>query len=231
MAGLLRSTITQGLVRNPYARLKASYYPILFASVAASAGAHFAIFSTASFDAFGDYGIHSDPALEQVQIESRFDLPPPPEQIARPAIPVLSTRLDISEDITIGSVLLADNPVELLPPPTTEVETDVSDQPTFTPYEIKPELKNAAEVLRELQRLYPAMLKEAGIGGTVTLWVFIDESGTVRNTRVVTTSEYPELDAVAEQVVRVAARFSPAFNRDMRVPVWIQIPVGFEARR
>ena len=52
----------------------------------------------------------------------------------------------------------------------------------------------------------------------------------MRNTRVVSSSGFTELDQVAERVMSEAARFSPAYNRDTRVPVWIQMPVTFEAR-
>ncbi len=62
------------------------------------------------------------------------------------------------------------------------------------------------------------------------LWVYIDEEGVVRNTKVVQSSGsgYPALDEAAEAVMR-QARFKPAINRDQRVPVWVQFPLTFQA--
>jgi protein TonB len=62
------------------------------------------------------------------------------------------------------------------------------------------------------------------------LWVRIDESGTVQETRVVTSSDHDQLDRVAQDLIRKAARFSPALNRGQTVAVWIQLPVTFQAR-
>ncbi len=103
---------------------------------------------------------------------------------------------------------------------------DVGAKPTFTPYEVQPEIRNRSEFVTALEQNYPVPLRDAGIGGTVRLWVFIDESGTVANTQVVGPSEHPMLDEAALASVRVL-KFSPAMNRDERVPVWIQFPVTF----
>jgi periplasmic protein TonB len=77
---------------------------------------------------------------------------------------------------------------------------------------------------------YPGVLRNAGIGGTVLLWVQIDERGSVRQTEVMESSGYAQLDRVAEEVMREVARFRPALNRDQAVTVWVQIPVVFETR-
>ena len=162
--------------------------------------------------------------------QSVYEIPPPPEQIARPAVPVMSTNVDISTDITIGEVQFDDFVLDAPPPPPTIAAVEHSDQPSFTPYEIRPKLLNGRQVQDALLSYYPPTFKAAGIGGITTLWIFIDESGAVKNTKVVESSGFTELDAVAERVMREAANFSPAYNRDTKVPVWIQMPVEFEAR-
>ena len=172
----------------------------------------------------------ADESIESVEIIQEFEIPPPPEQIARPAVPVLSTDISISDDITIGEVTFEDNPVSDLPPPPTGQGVNISDQPTFTPYEVQPELRNRSAFAQALERRYPAMLKDAGIGGRVVLWVFINESGAVQNTRIVESSGYDQLDQTAEELMREVAQFSPALNRDQRVPVWVQLPVTFTTR-
>jgi TonB family protein len=71
------------------------------------------------------------------------------------------------------------------------------------------------------------MLKDAGIGGTVILWVYIDESGTVQKSQVNKTSGYPAMDKAAQDVAG-DMQFSPAYNRDKKTPVWIAIPIEFK---
>jgi TonB family protein len=212
--------------RKAYDPLRDDYAAYFFMAITVAALIHLAVLATARFDVLGGWEMRRADELAQVELRE-YQVPPPPEAVARPAIPVLSTRVDISEEITIGSVLLRDNPVHSLPAPSLGEPVDVSESPAFTPYEVRPQLRNAAEVQRALQQGYPAYFRDAGVGGRVILWVFINEAGEVRNTRVVEGCGYPELDGIAENVVRQVARFSPAYNRDQRVPVWIQIPVTF----
>jgi TonB family protein len=101
--------------------------------------------------------------------------------------------------------------------------------PRFTPYTVKPNLLNRNEVSRALVRHYPPMLRDAGVGGTVLTWVFVDERGTVAKAEVRTSSGNGELDRAALAVARVM-RFSPARDRDREVGVWIQLPIVFRTR-
>jgi TonB family protein len=209
-------------------RLKDRFASYVGAAIAVSALLHFAAFSVGGFR-IPDFGLRLAPPIQQIEFQKRVEIPPPPAAIARPAIPVVSTNVFIDPDVTIGSVLIRDNPTDRLPPPPVPATPDISEQPVFTPYSVRPELRNSAELMQALERNYPRALKDAGIGGTTLLWVFIDIAGAVQNTRVVESSGYREFDEIAEQVVRGTARFSPAYNRDERVPVWIQIPITFRS--
>ena len=82
---------------------------------------------------------------------------------------------------------------------------------------------------RALEREYPPILRDAGIGGTVQVHFFIDEEGMVQRTLVAQTSGHASLDEAALRVANVF-RFSPALNLDKIVPVWIAIPVTFQTR-
>lgn len=110
-----------------------------------------------------------------------------------------------------------------------EKKEDVSAAPTFTPYTVSPDLRNRDEVGRALEREYPPLLRDAGLGGRVNVWLFINEEGIVQNTRVNESSGHPSLDEAALKVANVM-RFSPALNRDKRVPVWVSIPITFQVR-
>lgn len=154
------------------------------------------------------------------------EIPPPPEAIARPATPIVATA-QVDEDITIAPTTFESNPVEVLPPPPLEDDDDLSRAPTFTPFTVNPVLQNPGEIAGLLQKVYPSALRDAGIGGTVVMWIFLDEEGVVRNKQVRESSGYDAFDAAALEVVPMM-RFSPAYNRDRRVPVWISLDVLFE---
>lgn len=165
------------------------------------------------------------PPLELQQLPE-IEVPPEPEEIVRPAAPVLSTTT--VDDVTIPETRLESAPLDLVSPPE---RGDGGLQPgDFTPMTIRPALRNAAEVARALVRHYPAPLRNAGIGGTVTVWFHIDTDGRVRGTRLDRSSGYDALDRAALQVADMM-RFAPAYNRDQRVEVWVSIPITFETER
>ena len=108
------------------------------------------------------------------------------------------------------------------------VRAEEASQPVFTPMTRRPELVNREDVQAALVAEYPPLLRNAGIGGSPTVHFFIDETGEVKRTQIAQRSGYPALD---EAALRVAAtmRFSPAWNRDERVSVWVEIPIIFRA--
>jgi protein TonB len=99
--------------------------------------------------------------------------------------------------------------------------------PTFTPYEVAPEVRNVEAVRSALTREYPAVLRDAGIGGTVIMWFFINDQGVVENVQVNTSSGFEQLDAAALAVADVF-EFTPAINQNEQVAVWISIPITFQ---
>lgn len=175
------------------------------------------------------YGIAE---LSMVDLPPEVDIPPPPQSIARPAAPVISASADVAEDITIALTTFEAQPSAALPPPppaSAGDEKDLAAAPVFTPYTVSPVLRNRSEVSDELARRYPPLLRDAGIGGTSVLWFFIDEEGRVVRTQVHRSSGRPELDEAAARVADVM-RFSPAMNRDHKVPVWVQLPIAFSVK-
>lgn len=106
---------------------------------------------------------------------------------------------------------------------------DLAAGPVFTPFTVAPTLINRQEVAPALEREYPRMLRDAGIGGSVRVWIFIKEDGTVPDVRVDRSSGQPPLDEAALRVARTM-RFSPALNGDEKVPVWVSIPITFMVR-
>lgn len=210
-------------------RLKGSFAERLWGSLAIAAMLHFAVLAYWPEMSVAAPGSGAEP-VGLIAMPPEVEIPPPPKELPRPAVPLPSMDVDIDPDLTIAPTTFPDNPSEALPAPRTGTGVDVSEAPVWTPHEVKPGLLNAGDYLRALERRYPPLLRDAGVGGTVLLWVYVDATGAVGNTRVVSSSGEPQLDLIAEEVMREVARFRPALNRDRVVPVWVQIPVTFEAR-
>ena len=208
-------------------RFKKSFNTWFWGSVVAATVVHFVLF------AFWPNMTAEDVSFESAEIEAlnippEIEIPPPPQSISRPATPVIAAA-DISEDITIAPTTFEDNPVEQLPPPPDEGAVDISAAPTFTPFTVRPSLLNERVVQRALEREYPPILRDAGIGGTVSVQFFINEEGEVQRTLVAQTSGHASLNEAALRVANVF-QFSPALNLDKVVPVWIAIPITFQTR-
>ena len=206
-------------------RFKRSFGSWFWGSMLAATLVHFAVLAFWPNLEASDVAFTMD-EIEAIDLPPEIEIPPPPEQIQRPAEPVI-TEAQIDEDITIAPTTFEDNPMDDLPPPPTQGGVDISDQPTFTPYEVEPEVRNSREVQQALTREYPSILRDAGIGGVVIMWFFIDEEGVVQNVQVNESSGHASLDAAAERVA-YEFRFSPALNRDQPVPVWVSIPIRFQ---
>lgn len=114
-------------------------------------------------------------------------------------------------------------------PPAESVAQEIGAEPVFTPYTARPEFKDLEEARRVVARHYPEDLKDAGIGGTVVVWAFVDSAGNVANVRLRESSGNEALDAAALVVAR-EWEFTPARNRGECVAVWMAIPIIFAVR-
>lgn len=110
-----------------------------------------------------------------------------------------------------------------------DAEVDIAAAPVFTPYTVKPDYVNGPEIMRALEREYPPLLRDAGIGGTALVWFFIDANGEVKNQQIQESSGHPAIDEAALRVAPVF-RFTPALNRERAVPAWVQLPITFTTR-
>lgn len=150
------------------------------------------------------------------------------------------TRARLAATLAAGLLLLAgacmvpgpDAPTLTAPeledaPPAAPVGTATGAQgPEFTPFTKAPTLLNRDEVAAAVAAEYPPVLRDAGIGGQVRAWLYVDESGRVTDLRLDGSSGHGALDAAA---LRVAAemRFSPALNGADPVAAWIAMPLTF----
>lgn len=166
--------------------------------------------------------------VEVVAITPLDEIPIPkaPDALARPAAPV--GAVDVPVDVTLPVVGFRD--VVELPPPPPDNNVTQSGQSGFAVFTVAPMLLDPDEFQRELLRVYPRELRDAGVGGRVELLVQIDAEGRVNGATIGTSSRYLRLDEAALALTD-RMRFSPAMNRDMRVAVTVSIPIEFRVRR
>jgi TonB family protein len=211
-------------------RFKRSFTTYFWGALILATGAHFAVLDL--WPAMTVVDVSSTAGeLQSIELPPEIQIPEPPEALPRPAVPVVAPGV-MDEDLTIPLTTFEANPVADLPPPPPPASVAVgnlAEAPAFTPYTVRPGITNREEVTRALEREYPALLRDAGIGGTVLVWFFIDEEGRLLRTQVHESSGHRALDAAALKVADVI-RFSPALNRDKHVPVWISLPITFTTR-
>jgi len=209
-------------------RFKESYGARFWGAFIIATILHMAVFALWPELATQDYSI-SARELEFIELPPEIEIPPPPEAIVRPQTPVMATT-DVDPDITIGvTTINAYEADDLPPPPEMGTAQEASSAPFFTPMTVRPGIRNRSEVQRALEREYPPLLRDAGIGGTVLVWFFIEEDGAIQRTQLHTSSGHRALDEAALRVAGVID-FTPALNRDRRVPVWISLPITFVIR-
>lgn len=167
----------------------------------------------------------SSPRTMTLEHIPEVKLPPEPEAIVPPRAPVVATE-PMDPHATMPETTIPANPIPVAPPAR---GGGMPEPGEFTPMTVRPRLLNDRDVARALQRFYPPPLRDAGIGGTVVVWFFIDTEGRVRETRIHQSSGFDALDRAALQVADRMV-FSPAQNRDELVAVWVAMPVTFEAR-
>lgn len=206
---------------------KRSYPSILAVGVILAVGAHFAFFQLMPHFQTNDMGTSSN-QMEAVELPPQVEIPPPPQQISRPATPTVA-EADISEDVTISKTTFEDNPVEQLPPPPEAGQGSKKDRPSFIPRDVDPRLQNSGEIQEILRRSYPPSLRDAGIGSVVLVWVYINKEGVVEKVQIKEPSDYGAFNEAARKVAR-QMRFKPAISKDKNIGVWAQQRIRFQVR-
>ncbi len=100
--------------------------------------------------------------------------------------------------------------------------------PFRSPKAVYPEIVDRPGTESLIRSYYPLDLQKAGVGGTVTLLLWVDSTGTVDVTDLRASSGVTELDQAA---LRVAprVRFEPARRLGKPVGTWVQFNVQFRA--
>lgn len=91
----------------------------------------------------------------------------------------------------------------------------------------QPKLSNASTVTRALERNYPPLLKDAGVTGTVTVKMRINEDGRVDASSVTIEDASNEQFGNAARKVVEQMRFRPAKVNGRPVKIMVTLPVSF----
>jgi TonB family protein len=212
------------LVETANDRFKKSFSTYFWASMIGAVVVHFAVFAFFP-QMYADDVATISTELEAINIPPEVELPPPPEQIQRPARPVISDAV-LNDDITIAETTFEALPDVAAPPPPIRVESTVATGPQFTPFDVAPSLSNRNEMSQALMREYPPVLKDAGISGDVVLHFHISETGAVLETVLAESSGHQSMDDAAQEVASIM-RFTPAQNLDKTVAVWVELTIKF----
>jgi TonB family protein len=83
-------------------------------------------------------------------------------------------------------------------------------------------------VVSAVQRNYPPLLRDAGVGGTVVVSMVINEDGTPDVSTVeVVSSDHEQFSDVVRRVIE-RMRFRPARVNNQAVKVRVQLPITFQ---
>lgn len=102
------------------------------------------------------------------------------------------------------------------------------DEPAYELSEVTvpPRPLNVAELQRELERLYPPVLRDAGVSGSAQVRFRVNTDGTVSSPEITSSTnrlfDEPTLAAVSR------LRFSPAEVDGRPVPVWAELPINWQ---
>lgn len=128
---------------------------------------------------------------------------------------------------TVSSTSFEAEPsANLLPPPITTTENRPTDGRSLAAVDTPPTLVNTSRIQALIPQYHPQILKDVGLGGSVEMWLYVDESGAVARHEVRTSSGNDLLDAAAGRIVS-QMRFSPAMNRDQATAVWVRQQLTF----
>jgi periplasmic protein TonB len=158
------------------------------------------------------------------------ELQPPqevPKEIAQPVNDQAVNAEDFSGQGKAGGV--AEGADKGVAQSTVERETPVN-QGVYdvSTVEERPQLRNAPAVVSAVQRNYPPLLRDAGVGGTVVVSMVINEDGTPDVSTVeVVSSDHEQFSDVVRRVIE-RMRFRPAKVNNQAVKVRVQLPITFQ---
>lgn len=205
-------------------RFKAQYRSIFLTGIVAAALVHGIVFLLSPALGLLPTWLSSAEPLTVVPPAHVEPAPNAPPRVPPPLPEIVAGAS--SEDVPIPPEPLVARPFDA---PVGDFFRDLTDGPTFTPYEIAPELRNRDAVVDALLRLYPYDSPGAPDRVRAVLWFLIDDRGIVRRALIQESTGHPAVDDAVRKVAALM-EFTPAWSGDRSVPVWITLPLVFQIR-
>ncbi len=158
--------------------------------------------------------------FEVVEIPDDIEIPPPPQEVEMPKVPV---QIEISDEASDEDTIedTSFDFTEDIPMPTAG---DTGGPKVFYAFDEPP------TPIYMARPKYPEMAREAEMEGVVLVLIFVDERGNVFNVNVLQ-STVPQI--LVDEAVAAAwrCRFKPGKQRQMPVKTTISVPFQFTVRR
>ena len=149
----------------------------------------------------------------------QIELPEPP---ARPSIPIASDEEFSDEDYDEFESDFDDWEDWDAPPP-----PDEDGDSEFVAYDKAPLPKSGKSIFDNLE--YPKLAIEMKLEGKVFIKFFVDKKGKVRQNSIQMIRGNPVFEEAAVTAVS-KSEWKPAMQRDMKVGVWMTVPVNFKLK-
>ena len=149
----------------------------------------------------------------------QIELPEPP---ARPSIPIASDEEFTDEDYDEFESDFDDWEDWDAPPP-----PDEGGDSEFVAYDKAPLAKSGRSIFNYLE--YPKLAIEMKLEGKVFIKFFVDKKGKVRQNSIQMIRGNPVFEEAAITAVS-KSEWKPAMQRDMKVGVWMTVPVNFKLK-
>jgi protein TonB len=204
------------LVAVENAKFKKGYNKYLRNALLGAIVVHFLIFYFTPQFEFKPYVLREE-YFEAIELPEQFDIPPPPQEVAQPAIPMEAAEgEEVDEEADIAPTTFDD--IESLPPPPPPPSEQAQE---FYAFDEPPVL------IRYVSPKYPDLARQAGIEGTVLLSVLVGEDGKVISARVLQSDVTPAMEKNAIQAVKQFL-FKPAKQRTVPVKATMMVPIRFK---
>jgi len=193
-------------------RFKARYPVYIRYATLASFGVWLAVFLFFPEIQITPYTLPEE-SVEVIDIPDAIDIPPPPEELPRPQVPIeAAPDAEVDEDVELADTLPDD--FDYIPPPSGGGAGN-----DFVVYDTKPELT------RYVPPEYSEFAREASLEGVVYVDILVGVDGRPQQVRLQRPA-HPVLNKAA-LAAAMKAGFTPGKQRDIPVQVWVTIPYKF----
>lgn len=159
--------------------------------------------------------------FEVVEIPDDIEIPPPPQEVEMPKVPV---QIEISDEASDEDTI-EDTSFDF----TDDIPLPSGDMAGGGPKVFYAFDEAPTPIFMATPR-YPEMAREAEMEGVVLVLIFVDERGNVFNVQVLR-STVPQILIDEAEKAAWKCRFKPGKQRQMPVKTTISVPFQFQVRR